>query len=57
MASERKEPAYPVGTAWVEHSDSRHPDTPAFRDSCDLCEPITWDNIPRGWLEEDDNDA
>jgi hypothetical protein len=57
MSADRKETAYPTDLAWVEHSDSRHPDTPAFRDACDICGPESWDGIPEGWLEEDDNDA
>ena len=58
MTPEGKESAYPPGIEWVEHSDSRHPKVPAFEAACDLCNPPeSWDGIPEGWLEEDDNDA
>lgn len=57
MSVEGTIPAYPADTKWVEHSDSRHPDTLAFRENCDVCEPASWDGIPSGWLENGDEDA
>lgn len=57
MSKEGSNPAYPTDTTWVEHSDSRHPDTVAFRAACDICDPASWDGIPTGWLEEEDDNA